>query len=235
MCCWGFTPVRPYGPMRCTVKKARVATFWSQSIGQALGNRYGRRCPALQPPRRARAGCYRCFGGGFRCAEPQRFFHRSVARFSRHRPDRRHTHGEWAVRGCWEQRPTSRCTCPGHRAVRPRWSRPAVPGNPYGSRGCHSFSAPPGRQLGSWLTIHGVNGTVGHRQAAGRLPDGTAGPPQCQLSFRFPHQPADRDGRGFPSWPGLRGALRDIGVRRRFRRGAGCRLAPLGRRQPGGN
>ena len=222
--------------MRCTVKKARVATFWSQSIGQALGNRYGRICPALQPSGRAHAGGHRCFGGGLRSGQPQCFVHRPVARFSRGRPDRRCTRGGMSsLTGAENGFRLPAAPAQGSPGVRPGWSRPAVPGNPYGSRGRRSFSASPSGQPGSWLTIHGVHGTVRYRQAAGRFPDGTAGPPECQLSFRVPHQSADGDGRGFPPWPGLRGAVRHHRLRSRFRRGSGCRLASLGRRQPGGN
>ncbi len=72
-------------------------------------------------------------------------------------------------------------------------------------------------------------------QATRRIPDGAAGSAQCQLALRFPGEPAVRSRRRLPLGPGLRGPLRDKRLRGGLRTGTRRRLAPLGRRQQGGN
>ena len=89
-------------------------------------------------------------------------------------------------------------------------------------------------------TRAGVRGELNVASAAlqparGGLPHGPAGITGALVPVRAAHQPPDGIRGRIPLGPGLRGPLRHPGLLRRRRCGAGRRVAPVGRRKPGGN
>lgn len=211
-----------------TVKTARVATFRSQTIGQALGNRHGRKPPAFQRSRCTCAGRRRCPGPDVRGAQCCRARHGARPCGRHGGPGHKRLPGRRRYSSAWR----FGTGCPSVRQGGAGFVGPAYPHRPRHSGG---FSATPGGQHGRRRPGHGVSGPDGYRPAARGIPDGAVGVPGPQLAFRLPDESADGLNRRFPPRPGLRSALWNHGVRRGFRRGPGCGLASVGRRQPGGD
>ena len=130
-----------------------------------------------------------------------------------------------------------------------RWTHlPSSAGAPAATSAGTSGRSPPTPRR-SWpsagarwdtVTREGIGGelnvaSAGLKRPAARLPHGPAGIAGAFVAVRAAHQPPDGRGGRIPLGSGLRRALRNPRLLCRRRCGAGRRVAPVGRRQPGGN